>query len=104
MTQKRCSKCKEIKFGEDFNKNINGTLGLQAVCRSCTSQYSQAYKEKRKKEGPKKYTEYKVCARCHMLKPRSQFGKRTLSPDGLGYYCKPCQKVLTNNSRRAKLK
>lgn len=101
---KRCSKCKIQKDGAEFNKDRNGTLGLQAVCRSCTSLYSQAYKEKRKKEGPVRYVDYKVCARCHMERPRSQFGKRTLSPDGLGYYCKPCQKVLTNNSRRAKLK
>lgn len=96
---KRCSKCKEVKDEIDFNKNANGVMGLQAVCRSCTSEYTQLYKEKRKKEGVKKYVDSKVCARCHMEKPRSQYGKRTVSPDGLAVYCKSCTRVIRNTRR-----
>lgn len=96
MHQKRCSRCKEVKMEDDFNKNKNGVMGLQAVCRSCTSEYTQLYKEKRKQEGVKKQVSSKVCARCNFEKPRSQYGKRTVSVDGLAVYCKPCTRVIRN--------
>lgn len=84
---------------DDFNKNKNGVMGLQAVCRSCTSEYTQLYKEKRKQEGVKKQVSSKVCARCNFEKPRSQYGKRTVSVDGLAVYCKPCTRVIRNIRR-----
>jgi hypothetical protein len=38
----------------------------------------------------------KTCARCNMEKPRSQFGKRVVSIDGLNVYCKSCVRVIRN--------
>lgn len=100
---KRCSKCKEQKELDLFSNDRNGTFGKTAWCKPCVSIYVQEYKERRKKEGVKKHVASKVCARCHMEKPRSAYGKRTVSPDGLHVYCKPCQRVLQNKSRYGKL-
>jgi len=103
MSVKRCSYCKEQKPFAEFNKNKAGVHGLQARCRPCTSQYTQEYKEKRKQEGVKKVVQSKVCARCNIEKPRSQYNKRTVSIDGLNVYCKPCQRVLRNAFRYGKI-
>lgn len=38
----------------------------------------------------------KVCSKCHKEKPYDQFIKKTISKDGLGSYCKECNKVAVN--------
>lgn len=96
---KRCSKCKEQMDLELFSNDRNGVLGKGAWCKPCVAIYVQEYKERRKQEGVKKHVDSKVCARCNMEKPRSQYGKRALSTDGLAVYCKPCTRVI-NNIRR----
>lgn len=35
-------------------------------------------------------TQSKQCRRCEIVKPGSEFGKRSASPDGLNYICKQC--------------
>lgn len=51
----------------------------------------------------------KVCSDCGLHKPLTEFYKRTLSPDGLGYKCKPCdlktsQLYVANNKEKVRLR
>jgi len=47
MTSKVCSKCKEEKPLEAFNKNRSNRDGLQSQCKVCGKQYYQESREKR---------------------------------------------------------
>lgn len=42
----------------------------------------------------------KTCSKCNTIKPVCQFTKASKSPDGLMYYCKPCQVEYRNQWRR----
>ena len=92
-----------VKSFDDFAFNKHGTAGRAAWCRECFKIYTQEYTERRKEEGVKRVVYEKECARCHMIKPRSAYGKKTRSTDGLNNYCKPCQKVKLEASRRKNL-
>lgn len=47
---KRCSRCGEVKYWEEFGKNSSHSDGLQSQCRQCKSEigylYYQGHKEK----------------------------------------------------------
>lgn len=51
---KTCSKCKQTKLLEEFNKATKGKFGRQAVCRVCTVEYSRKYNEEHREEKNKK--------------------------------------------------
>jgi len=95
---KYCNKCDQTKEPAEFNKK-QGKL-LQAWCRECYSAYYKAYNEVLKASEAKFYVESKVCRDCGLQKPRSQFGKREVSPDKLSTYCKPCWRVRSYNAIR----
>lgn len=44
----------------------------------------------------------KKCSRCQETKPADQFGNNKASPDGLTYYCKPCDKARREEKKAAK--
>lgn len=46
----KCSRCEEVKEMNDSNfyRTSHGSLGFQAVCKSCRGQYYKDNKEKRK--------------------------------------------------------
>ena len=53
--KKICSKCKEEKSFDDFNKQKNGKFGLQSYCRDCAILARKKYQKKNKE----KLKEYK---------------------------------------------
>jgi hypothetical protein len=46
MQTKQCSKCKEIKSIEDFDKTIKGGDKLHCWCKKCLSEYKKEYCKK----------------------------------------------------------
>lgn len=90
MSMKKCKKCNEWKFPPGFSRNQKSKDYLQNYCKPCAREYFREYTQKRKDEGPLVDVQSKVCVSCNIEKPRSQFGKRTVSKDGLNNYCKPC--------------
>lgn len=43
--------------------------------------------------------EIKVCSKCKIEKPLTEFHKKKDSKDGYSYYCKSCKKIEINKSR-----
>jgi RNase P subunit RPR2 len=95
---KYCKKCDQSKESVEFNKK--GPSYLQAWCRECYSTYYKAYNALLKASEARVHVESKVCNDCGLKKPRSQFGKREVSPDKLSAYCKPCWRVRSYNAKR----
>jgi hypothetical protein len=48
MKTKQCSKCKEVKPVDGFNKDKKGRDGLRSDCKACLKQYRQDNKEVKK--------------------------------------------------------
>lgn len=44
----------------------------------------------------------KQCTKCKTIKPLTDFGKRSYSPDGLQYWCKPCRNEEARKRRASK--
>lgn len=58
MQEKKCSKCGEIKFINEFYKSKGHKYGVSCWCRSCEVEYAKEYRKnypERKKEACKKY-------------------------------------------------
>ena len=45
MTEKRCTKCGEVKSIDEFSKCKNRKDGYRAECKSCVSSYNKKYRE-----------------------------------------------------------
>lgn len=41
---KQCSKCKKVLSFDNFNKKSSGKYGIEAICKTCRSEYSRAYR------------------------------------------------------------
>lgn len=108
----------------EFNKKKGGKNGLQPVCRPCQKAYQKERREANpglhaarcaKWYAEKVWREKnpdlakalddasaaaaldrtaKPCRHCGDLKPLSTFNKSSVTPDGLQYRCRPCQKEL----------
>lgn len=97
---KRCSKCKEVKPLEMFSKG-NGKDGLQKTCKSCVSAYNRANKEKIN-EQKRSYREGlkdrehivipkdRLCPKCKIVKPASEYFSSSTTVNGLVSHCKAC--------------
>ncbi len=58
MTEKKCSKCSEIKPLEEFCKDKKGRLGRQASCKVCKAKADKEYRDKKGEELLKKKRAY----------------------------------------------
>lgn len=95
---KTCDRCKNIKDHSMFNANKKSADGLQNYCKACSSEYFKEF-SKRKKTTQPIFVESKQCIKCNLIKPRSQFGRRAVSKDGLNNYCKVCWRRYLNERR-----
>lgn len=50
---KKCTKCSEIKFLNDFNLAARGALGRDSVCKLCKKKYRESTKNRRSQYGKK---------------------------------------------------
>jgi hypothetical protein len=87
---KKCSKCTIEKPTEQFSRHKNSKDGRQSYCKECSSIEFNKFRVNRLQEGIILHVDSKVCIKCRLEKPRSQFGKRSVSKDGLADYCKSC--------------
>lgn len=89
---KVCSKCKIEKLLDDFHKHKLSKDGHRHECKECVSKI-----EKDRAEYYKNnliiITE-KRCSRCNIIKPVSEFNKKSYSKDGYSPACKNCASVL----------
>ena len=48
--KKKCSRCKEVKFLDQFYKNANKTLGVSGNCKECQKEYNRLHYPKTKEK------------------------------------------------------
>lgn len=84
VTEKKCSKCHEIKPASEFSLDRSRKSGLQPQCKSCKS---IAKPKEQLPEGKKR------CTKCKKIKDVDEFGKSTRRKDGLRLYCKLCRRT-----------
>jgi hypothetical protein len=78
---KRCSKCGEWKPVEEFYKNKMAKDGLQSVCKSCNKKHDKERLPQRREKYKLLHpvqpidTTHRVCKRCKIDKPITEFWK-----------------------------
>ena len=58
MKTKKCSKCKEVKAVDEFQKNKSSKDGLRSQCKVCTSERSRKYYEENREAEREKNRKY----------------------------------------------
>lgn len=91
---KKCSECFIEKPLTEFNNS--NKYGKQSKCRQCYKAYFKAWAEARKAQKQQVVVQSKVCIKCHLEKPISQFGKRSINLDKKNDYCKSCWKNIVD--------
>jgi len=97
MSSKICSSCKEIKSKTEFGKSSGRKDGLNVYCKSCAKEKSKISLTKTNLK-PKLKLVNKFCKNCSTDKPIEDFYKNKNSLDGLGTYCKSCDKQIRKNN------
>lgn len=108
---KQCSgPCRGVKPLSHFNKCRTNKDGLQPKCRSCRAAYRQEHREETLQQQRLHRQEYKeersdkVCTKCKVEKPLTDFNKSRANKDGLDYQCRSCQAVYYQDHREEKAK
>lgn len=99
---KVCSRCHEEKLLTEFSKNKNTKDGLMAECKLCrhemyllrTSDIKQRRNRQNCKDG------FKICTKCGIEKPISEFYKDKYHKDGLRSSCKECDRKFETSPLR----
>jgi hypothetical protein len=95
---KICSRCKIEKPISNFSKLKNGNY--HNYCSKCSSEKCKEYREKNKKITPPIITS-KICSKCKIEKPISEFVVESCLKSGYRGMCKECTSI-TNNKRQEK--
>lgn len=96
---KKCSSCLINKTYTEFNTSKIGD-GFHNYCKACANAYYKAYNEARKAQEQSVWVNSKVCRKCALKKPISQFGLKSNLPDKHNIYCKPCNRELSYAAAR----
>lgn len=88
-SEKKCSKCKEVKPLDAFCQKADRKDGRNSHCRACDSKRraSLAKPKREVKQGEK------VCYTCKELRPFSEFARNTARADMMAHECKACEKA-----------
>lgn len=89
---KKCSQCFQEKPVTEFHISSKSKDGRQVKCKPCMAQYYADWRSHRKQAPAIEQPQSKTCLQCHVEKPISQFGKRSVSLDKKHYLCKECQR------------
>ncbi|KKQ98367.1 MAG: hypothetical protein UT24_C0038G0014 [Candidatus Woesebacteria bacterium GW2011_GWB1_39_12] len=92
ISEKRCSKCKEVKEVDCFIKNTNNYDGFNHYCKECAAEEQKEIR-KRRKEINILYTKEdfnKICSNCRETKNSNLFSKNIHNVDGYCHSCKEC--------------
>ena len=84
---RNCSVCKLDKFLEYFSNSCSNPSGKMYDCKECRKKYHTP-----KKEGVKIFTDKqeRICTKCSLVKPFSEFNTSKKSNCGVGSICKFC--------------
>lgn len=90
MPTKICAKCKIELDSSSFNKH-NGTRDrLYPYCKACRRELEQI--RKATVNNPVS-VDSKVCKRCGLTMPSTNFSRNRYAADGLAYMCRECDKL-----------
>jgi 5-methylcytosine-specific restriction endonuclease McrA len=99
MSEKRCSKCHQVKVREeDFTISRCNSDGFDLYCKPCKRAVNRETTE-RYWEGVRLGTILvpvlveKPCGKCKKTKPLTEFHKNRAMRGGLDNYCKPCKRM-----------
>lgn len=95
----RCSTCKETKPESEFHRSRSVKRGFQYRCKECQNADCEVRRQQRIANGPTVIKTSKVCPRCNLEKPISQFGIYRSAADGHVSYCKPCWVIITKKAQ-----
>jgi hypothetical protein len=86
LSEKKCTKCDEIKDISEFYNRIGSMDGKTSECKDCSMDMYRTRIENRE------YIEVenKECLTCKKILDISKFGNKNDSPDGKMPYCKTC--------------
>jgi 5-methylcytosine-specific restriction endonuclease McrA len=94
-TEKRCTKCDEIKPVSAFSKQKSRKDGHQIYCKVCHKQYSTTYiKANEDHILQRNLPEQKRCTKCGEVKPLDEFALRKGQKDGRRNECKACKSQI----------
>lgn len=97
MKTKICNKCKTEKDVSLFNKRYDSASGIRSICKECVLNYSKS-KRKLKIKLEEEVKISKVCSKCKLDKPFSQYGKNKSSKYGITSSCKECENEYKRNN------
>jgi HNH endonuclease len=92
---KKCSRCKEVKDGNDFGKRASSKDGLDSRCLDCIKECSKQSANKNKAKNSSNVVSSKLCPTCRVEKTADCFGTNPSSKDGLRNECKDCRNIKT---------
>lgn len=93
---KRCLRCGQDLPVEAFSKHRSRPDGLQAYCKSCTSEANRANGRRNRERSNIATPTTKACARCGQVKSADEFHVDRRRRDGLYSNCKVCHRVITD--------
>lgn len=102
---KKCSSCFTDKPIIEFYVASKSKDGRQSMCIPCYQDYFKRWRENRKSMAGIQPAQSKVCYRCHVEKPISQFGTLSVAIDKKMIICKPCWRMDVKKAKaRTKVK
>ena len=101
--KKECTECNELKVLEDFYKKSTGPHGRTNMCKDCTNLKRKEKHVPKVREDKSLLTE-KVCAKCKILKPRSEFRSEKRNANGMSSRCRDCMMEDAGEKRPERVK
>lgn len=93
VTEKKCSKCGEIKPAEEFHIDKSKKEGLSSFCKKCSNKENKRRANINKQINVNRefnLTLIKKCYQCGEEKTLNNFFKNNQNKDGFGSLCKSC--------------
>ncbi len=102
-TTKVCRICGETKPRSEFYPVRGSRGGVGSRCRDCSRERAKRWARERP-DVLEPTRSVKRCPRCKQFKPASAFYRNKRSHDGLGTYCKSCDRERDQERARARVK
>jgi hypothetical protein len=100
MSEKACSRCKEVKPVSAFSNRKLYKDGLEIYCRACKAERYNEYAQRNASRAIVQSPPEKMCRYCKEIKPSHAFHKRKERVDGLREWCKPCVAAGCRDARQ----
>jgi hypothetical protein len=92
-----CSKCSRKRPLTEFSKNKTKKDGVNTWCKSCQANYHKKYREANKINANNLL---KVCSKCNIEKPKTEFYKNKSRSGNPTPWCKLCCREYEKEKRR----